>query len=98
MLLKSLKNNIVNLKCFESIEVFEPILNNTKTNTNISIIDLKGVRSNFNLIINYDEVITQENRFLLRIASIMPLLNYGLFTNNIKLSYFNIIYIKMNNL
>jgi hypothetical protein len=77
----------LNLQCFESIEVSEPVLQGNSARTAVSCIDMNGKKDRFQLRARYEEGITQDYLDLLRVASIMPLLNYGLFTREIKLNF-----------
>jgi hypothetical protein len=77
----------MNLQCFESIVVSEPILQGKKVSTNISCIDTVEQRHSFNLRFKYEEPLDQKQIALLRLASAMPLLNYGLFTGTIILEW-----------
>jgi hypothetical protein len=82
-----LESDIVNLQCFESIEVSEPVLQGMNVKTKISCTDMDGKESSFQLCVKYGEAPSQKHLVLLRMASVMPLLNYGLFAKEIKLSY-----------
>jgi hypothetical protein len=77
----------VNLQCFKSIEVSEPVLQGKSVRTAVSCIDLDGKKAHFQLEAKYEEGIAQDYLDLLRMASIMPLLNYGLFAKEIKLNF-----------
>ena len=83
----SLESDSLDLQCFESIAVSEPILQGSSARTAISCIDLDGKKADFQLQAKYEEGITQDYMDLLRMASIMPLLNYGLFVRDIKLNF-----------
>jgi hypothetical protein len=77
----------MNLQCFESIEVSEPTLKGNSINTKISCIDTAGDQHLFHFCFKYEEPPSQKQLPLLRLASVMPLLNYGLFTRNIRLEW-----------
>jgi len=77
----------MNLQCFESIAVSEPILQGDGVDTQISCIDTSGEQHLFHLRFKYEEPPSQKQLALLRLASVMPLLNYGLFTREIRLEW-----------
>jgi len=77
----------MNLQCFESIAVSEPILKGDSVETKISCINTSGEQIFFNLRFKYEEPLSPKQLPLLRLASVMPLLNYGLFTKEIKLEW-----------
>ena len=77
----------MNLHCFESIAVSEPILQGDGVDTKISCIDTSGEQHLFHLRFKYEEPPSQKQLALLRLASVMPLLNYGLFTREIRLEW-----------
>jgi hypothetical protein len=77
----------MNLQCFEFIEVSEPILQGDGVDTKISCIDTAGEQHLFHLRFKYEEPPSQKQLALLRLASVMPLLNYGLFTREIRLKW-----------
>jgi hypothetical protein len=83
----SAKSDVMNLQCFESIIVSEPILQGKKVSTEISCIDTVGQQHSFNLRFKYEEALSHKQIALLRLASAMPLLNYGLFTRTINLEW-----------
>jgi hypothetical protein len=75
----------MNLQCFESIAVSEPVLQGNSVETKISCTNTEGEQHLFHLRFKYEEPPHQKQLPLLRIASVMPLLNYGLFTKKIRL-------------
>jgi hypothetical protein len=81
------KSDAMNLQCFASIAVSEPILQEKRVSTKISCTDTAGEQHFFNLRFKYEEPIDQKQLALLRLASVMPLLNYGLFTKEIRLEW-----------
>ena len=83
----SAKSDAMNLQCFESIVVSEPILQGKKVSTNISCVDTVGQQHSFILRFKYEEALSQKQIALFRLASVMPLLNYGLFTKRIILEW-----------
>lgn len=81
------KRDSMNLQCFDSIAVSEPILKGDGVETKISCINTAGEQRFFNLRFKYEETLSQNQLPLLRLASVMPLLNYGLFTKEIRLEW-----------
>jgi len=77
----------MNLQCFESISVSEPILQGDGVETKILCTDTAGEQYLFHLRFKYEEPPSQKQLTLLRLASVMPLLNYGLFTREIRLEW-----------
>ena len=77
----------MNLQCFESIAVSEPTLQGARTDTKISCIDTAEEKHLFCLRFKYEEPPSQNTLAMLRLASVMPLLNYGLFTREIRLEW-----------
>ncbi|MBN1245044.1 hypothetical protein JXA31_05575 [Candidatus Bathyarchaeota archaeon] len=77
----------MNLQCFESIAVSEPVLQGACADTKISCIDTAGEKHLFRLRFKYEEPPSQTHLALLRLSSVMPLLNYGLFTREIRLEW-----------
>jgi hypothetical protein len=77
----------MNLQCFESITVFEPIVRGNSVETKISCISTAGEQNCFHIRFKYEEPQFQKQLPLLRIASALPLLNYGLFTMEIRLDW-----------
>ena len=77
----------MNLQCFDSIAVSEPALRGTSVETKISCINTAGEQHLFHLRFKYEESPNQKQLSLLRLASVMPLLNYGLFTKEIRLEW-----------
>jgi hypothetical protein len=77
----------MNLQCFESIAVADPILKGEDVETKISCINTVGEQYFFYLRFKYEEPLSHNQLALLRLASVMPLLNYGLFTREIILEW-----------
>jgi hypothetical protein len=77
----------MNLQCFESIAVSEPVLQGNSVETKISCINTDGEQHLFHLRFKYEEASSKNQLALLRLASVMPLLNYGLFTKEIRLEW-----------
>jgi hypothetical protein len=81
------KSDSMNLQCFESIVVSEPILKGNGVETKISCTNTVGEQHLFYLRFKYEEPPSQNQLALMRLASVMPLLNYGLFTREIRLEW-----------
>jgi len=81
------KSDAMNLHCFESIAVSEPLLQGDRVDTKISCIDTAGEQHLFHLRFKYEEPPSQKQIAIMRLASVMPLLNYGLFTREIILDW-----------
>ena len=77
----------MNLQCFKSITVSEPALQVNSVQTKVSCINTAGEQHSFYLRFKYEEPPGQNQLALLRLASVMPLLNYGLFTKEIRLEW-----------
>jgi hypothetical protein len=75
----------MNLECFESIVVSEPTVQGKSVATEISFINTEGEEHLFCLRFKYEEAPSRNQFVFLRLASVMPLLNYGLFTKEIRL-------------
>jgi hypothetical protein len=75
----------MNLQCFESIVVSEPVLQGNSVETKILCINTAGEQALFPLRFKYEEPPSQKQIAILRLASVTPLLNYGLFTREIML-------------
>ncbi len=77
----------MNLQCFESIVVSDPTVQRNCVYTKISCKDTEGKKHLFTLRFKYEEQLSQKQLVLLRLAAVMPLLNYGLFTKEIRLDF-----------
>jgi len=75
------------LRCLESITVSEPTLQGTQASSRITVKDLKGKKSTFQLMARYDTPVDKQYLPLVRMAFTIPLLNYGLFTKKFILEY-----------
>lgn len=76
-----------NICCFNSIYVNDPEINKKAVNTRISCEDTDGRRHTFTLLAKYEKPVSAEHLAFFRLASAMPILNYGLFTKEIALKY-----------
>jgi hypothetical protein len=77
----------MDLQCFDSLAVSAPTLQAAKVKTRISVVNTKGEQHFFYLRFKYEEPIGKQHLDLIRLASVMPLLNYGLFTKEIRLEW-----------
>jgi len=68
------------LVCFSSIELGEPIIDKNKVRSKITLNFFNKKSINFTLIHSYQNNIKEDHLPILRLANIMPLLNYGLFS------------------
>ena len=80
-------NNQSNLICFSSIKLSEPVISNKSVKSKVTLKKIDGDESTFDIYFKYEEVVKSEYLPLLRLASVMPLLNYGLFSNCILLDF-----------
>lgn len=79
--------NVTNIQCFNSIEVYDPEIKEKTVRTRITCESIDGERHSFTLLSKYEKSLSEEHLAFLRLASAMPILNYGLFTKEIKLNY-----------
>jgi hypothetical protein len=75
------------LQCFQSIEVWEPIRQGKRVTAQILCTDIEGKKHGFPLSFKYEEPPAAEHLPLMRLASAMPVLNYGLFSKEIRLMF-----------
>ncbi len=76
-----------NIQCFNSIEVHDPEIEGKTVTTHICCENVNGERHTFALLSKYEKPLSIEHLPFLRLASAMPILNYGLFTKKITLKY-----------
>lgn len=77
----------MDLLCFESIRVHEPHIRDKNVET---VFELKGVGgevSRFSLRLAYEEPVEDHHLPVLRLASAMPLMNYGLFAKELAFEF-----------
>lgn len=79
--------NVTNIQCFNSIEVYDPEIKEKTVRTRIVCESIDGERHSFTLLSKYEKSLSEEHLAFLRLASAMPILNYGLFTKEITLKY-----------
>ena len=82
-----MNKKIPDMICFSSINILEPTLNKKSVKTKIILNKLEGTKNEFILRIKYDEVISKDLLPIFRLAFCMPLLNYGLFSKELKLQF-----------
>jgi len=75
------------LLCFSSIELSEPKIFGKSVYSNVILNKINGDKPSFNILLKYEQNLKDEYLPLLRLAFTMPLLNYGLFSKNIKLNF-----------
>jgi len=73
--------------CFSEIILSEPQIQNTTVKSKITLNKIDGGKSDFTLMLKYENKINEKNMPLIKLAFIMPLLNYGLFSKKIKLEF-----------
>ena len=72
---------------FNVIEISDPQIDGNSVRTQITCQDIDGKKISFVLEAKYEKLVSKEHLPLLRLASVMPVLNYGLFTKQIKLHF-----------
>lgn len=78
---------LTNIQCFNSIEISDPEINGKTVSTRITCESVNGERHSFTLLTKYQQALSAHDLALLRLASVMPVINYGLFTKEITLKY-----------
>jgi len=73
--------------CFSSIKLDEPLIQNKTVKAKVTLNKIHGEKNEFTLMLNYQYKIKNNHLPLLRLAFIMPLLNYGLFSKKFKLDF-----------
>ena len=82
-----MKDKPWDMVCFSSIELSESLIQNKTVKTNITLNKLDRKKASFTLIIKYEDGVDKSHLPLLRLAFVMPLLNYGLFSEKFKLDF-----------
>jgi hypothetical protein len=77
----------VDFTCFSSIDLSEPSLLGKTAKSEVKLHKINGDVNKFTLIIKYEDNIQENHRQILRMAFIMPLLNYGLFSKKFNLDF-----------
>ena len=82
-----LESDAVSLHCFDSIEVSEPIIKGANINSKIKCRKVAGKEDSFTFSAKYEDSLSPDSIAIVRMALVMPLLNYGLFTKEIRLNF-----------
>lgn len=77
----------MDLRCFSSLHVQEPVIEGKRALARIETVDIDGVSNGFELSFKYDVELGEADPPLLRLAAAMPLVNYGLFSDEISLGF-----------
>ncbi|MFO7618202.1 MAG: hypothetical protein R6W91_00850 [Thermoplasmata archaeon] len=77
----------MDLLCLRSISVSEPVLEGNAVSSNVTLEHLDGRKAAFNLQVKYEVPASERHLPLYRLAMAMPLLNYGLFADEIALKF-----------
>ncbi len=73
--------------CFSSIELSEPKINGKSVEANVILNKTDGNKSAYSIKLKYERNVRDDHLPMLRLAFTIPLLNYGLFSNNFKLKF-----------
>ncbi len=76
-----------NMMCFSSINLEEPIINKSSIKSKITLNKINGKNANFIIELKYDNDINKEHLPIIKLAFVMPLLNYGLFSKRFLLNF-----------
>jgi len=82
-----MENESSSLVCFSSIKLEEPKIKDISIESEITLYSNKIKQKSFTLRFKYQDLPKKEHLPFFRLASIMPLLNYGLFSDKIKLNF-----------
>ncbi len=82
-----MKNKTFDLLCFSSIALSKPEIYGKSVKIRVLLNKLDGSKKEFFLRLKYEEGVKDEYLPLLRMASCIPLLNYGLFSKQFKLDF-----------
>ncbi len=77
----------MDLLCFRSIRVHEPSIRNKNVEVMMELEDLEGKVARFPLQLTYEEPLEDCHLPFLRLASAMPLMNYGLFSEEFSFEF-----------
>ena len=77
----------MDLLCLRSITLSEPMLDGSSVSSDITLAHLDGRLEKFNLQVRYEVPAREKHLPLYRMAMAMPLLNYGLFADEIILKF-----------
>jgi len=82
-----MSSEIPDMVCFSSIELSDPIINGKNVRANVILKKTDGNEFTFSIMLDYREKVKDDYIPILRLAFIMPLLNYGLFSKKLKLHF-----------
>jgi hypothetical protein len=77
----------MDLLCFKSIKAHEPSIRKKNVEVIIELENLEGDVAAFPLQLAYEEPLEEIHRPFLRLASAMPLMNYGLFSEELRFDF-----------
>jgi len=77
----------LDLRCLGSIILGEPCIDGKRVTSKVTLTHLDGTESGFELQISYEGQALEKYLPLYRLATTMPLLNYGLFADEIRLDF-----------
>ena len=75
------------LLCFSSINLSDPVINGKKARANITLNKITNEKVSFEIMLHYKDNINPKNLPFIRLAFVMPLLNYGLFSKKFILDF-----------
>ena len=73
--------------CFSSIELNNPLITGRKVTAKVILKSKAGKNASFTIRLTYEEEVDDSLLPLIRLAFVMPLLNYGLFSEEIQLDF-----------
>jgi hypothetical protein len=73
--------------CFSSIDLSEPLINGKSVKCNVNLNKTDGRKNSFCIMLKYEEKVNDCSLPNLRLAFIVPMLNYGLFSKKLKLDF-----------
>lgn len=76
-----------NLLCLSSISLSDPMIIQNTVSARIVVIESDGKKHHFEIKNKYEHTLSQQHLPLLRLAFSMPLLNYGLFSEEFQLNF-----------
>ena len=82
-----MSTNTSSMVCFSSITVGDPVIQGRKVHSDITLQKIVGKDTTFSLILSYPHSVAPQHLPLLRLACIMPVINYGLFSKKIILNF-----------
>ena len=82
-----MNNKSTDMICFSSIELADPEIYKNTVKAKVTLNKLNNEKNDFTIILKYQENLKKIHLPLLRLAFIMPILNYGLFSYEFKLNF-----------